>query len=133
LQFRKEDFILSHLFLWPRVVEQRKQNKKGENVNEIDEQQPSRSQIAIRLLYTILYLIVFEVLKAVFYVTVLFQYVYLFITRKYSQPLRNFSNKLAAYAFRIIRYTTLNEHVKPFPFQEFPSEMEPPQDPVRFD
>ncbi len=102
-------------------------------MSEVEEQQPSRSKIAIRLLYTVLYLVVFEVLKAVFYVTVLFQYAYLLITRKYSQPLRNFSNKLAAYAFRVIRYTTLNEQVKPFPFQEFPPELEPQQDPVRFD
>ncbi len=102
-------------------------------MNEIEEMQPSRSQIAFRLLYTVLFLIVFEVLKLVLYVTVLFQYVYLFITRKYSQPLKSFSNKLAAYAYRIIRYTTLNEHVKPFPFQEFPPEMDPPEEPVRFD
>ncbi len=102
-------------------------------MKEFEELPPSRSQIAIRLLYTILYFCAFEVLNLVFYVTVLFQYVYLLITRTYSRPLINFSNKLAVYAYRIIRYTTLNDHLKPFPFQEFPAEMEPPQEPVRFD
>ncbi len=102
-------------------------------MNEFAELPPSRAQIAIRLLYTILYLCIFEVLKLVFYITVIFQYIYLLATRNYSRPLKNFSNKLAVYAYRIIRYTTLNEHLKPFPFQEFPGEVEPAQEPVRFD
>lgn len=102
-------------------------------MNEMEQGQPSRSQIAIRLLYTILCLIAFEIVKVVLNVTVLFQYAYLLITRNYSQPLRGFSNKLATYAYRLVRYATLNEHVKPFPFQEFPSELEASRDPVVFD
>lgn len=93
----------------------------------------SRKQIGIRLLYTLLYLIIFEILKLVIQFTVVFQFIYLLITQRYSQPLKNFSNKVATYAYTIIRYATLNAHERPFPFHDFPAEMERPEEPVHFD
>ncbi len=93
----------------------------------------SRGRIGVRLLYSLVYLIILEILKFVVQITVLFQFVYLLITQKYSEPLRNFSNKVAAYTYRIIRYTTLNENRKTFPFSEFPPELERPGDSVDFD
>ena len=101
-------------------------------MNEIEEVKVTRKQIGIRFLYTLLYLVVLEVLKLVVQVTVLLQFVYLLITQKYSEPLRSFSNKLAAYAYRLVRYATLNENFRPFPFNDFPPEMEKPEDPVQF-
>ena len=91
-----------------------------------------RKNIVIRLLYTILFLIVFEILKIIIQVCVLFQYVYLLITRSYNLPIRKFSNKVAAYAYRVMRYLTLNENAKPFPFQDFPEEMAPPEETAEF-
>jgi len=104
-----------------------------ENTQEITESPVSRKNIAIRLLYTVMYLIIFEILKTIVQVVVLFQYIYLFITRKYSSPLRSFSNKVATYAYKIIRYATLNDNLGPFPFHEFPEEMEKPADHVIYD
>jgi len=91
-----------------------------------------RKQIAIRLLYTILNVVVLEILKVIIQVTVIFQYVYLFITRTYNSPIRNFSNKIATYAYRVIRYLSLNDNTIPFPFSEFPPEIEPPEQEVTF-
>lgn len=99
----------------------------------IEEGTGTRKQIGIRLLYTLLCLIVFEILKLIIQVTVLFQFVYLLITKNYSQPLKSFSNRLATYAYKVIRYVTLNDNQRPFPFSEFPAEMEKAEDPVRFD
>ena len=101
-------------------------------MNNLEDIKTPRTQIGIRLLMTILYLIIFEVLKIVIQVTVLFQFVYLLITQKYNQPLRNFSNKVATYAYKIIRYATLNDNYRPFPFSDFPSEMERPEETVTF-
>ena len=98
----------------------------------IEEAKTPRKQIAIRFLYTLLYLIVLEVIKVVVQVSVILQFVYLLITQKHSEPLRNFSNKLAAYAYRVMRYATLNENFRPFPFNDFPAEMEKPEDRVQF-
>ncbi|MEN6486934.1 MAG: DUF4389 domain-containing protein [Syntrophobacteraceae bacterium] len=102
-------------------------------MNAIEDTRPSRGAIGLRLLYTVLYLVVFEVLKWVIQVAVLFQYVYLLISRSYSMPLMNFSNKAATYAYKVMRYVTLNDTIRPFPFSDFPNEMEKPDIPVKFD
>jgi predicted membrane protein len=92
----------------------------------------SRKQIAIRLLYTILFLIVFEIVKTIVQVAVLFQYVYLLITKKHNEPVRNFSNKVTTYVYKVLRYLTLNENIKPFPFTEFPKEMDSPDSEIQY-
>lgn len=91
-----------------------------------------RKRIAIRLLYTLLNIVVLEILKLIVQVTVLFQYVYLFITRKHSEPVREFTNKVVSYNYRVMRYVTLNENTLPFPFNDFPAVLDPPESPVRF-
>lgn len=101
-------------------------------MNEVEAVTVSRKQIGIRFLYTVLYLVVLEVVKVIVQVTAVLQFIYLLLTGKYSEPLRNFSNKLAAYAYRVIRYATLNENLKPFPFNDLPAEMERPEDRVQF-
>jgi hypothetical protein len=105
---------------------------EGVIMEHLEEAKTPRTQIGIRLVLTILYLVIFEILKIVIQVTVLFQYVYLLITQKHNEPLRNFSNKVATYAYKIIRYSTLNDNHRPFPFNDFPSEMERPEEPVTF-
>jgi hypothetical protein len=95
-----------------------------DNMQEIS---TSRKYIAIRLLYTLLYLIVLEILKAMIQLSVIFQFIYLLITRKCSEPVRRFANKLTTYTYKVMRYLTLNENLRPFPFSDFPDEMEPPE------
>ena len=87
----------------------------------------TRKDIAIRFLYTLLFLIIFEIVKLIIQVAVLFQYVYLFITMGHSDPVRRFSNKVAVFTYRLIRYVTLNENARPFPFADFPQEMDEPE------
>jgi len=102
-------------------------------MSDMEEIKASRKQITVRLLFTLLFLIIFEVLKLVIQVTVVFQFVYLLITRKYSNPLRSFSNKVSTYLYKIIRYMTLNDNCRPFPFNDFPAAMEQAEEPVSFD
>lgn len=87
-----------------------------------------RKNIAIRLLYSIFFIIVFELLKLVIQFIVLFQYIYLFVTRSSNEPVRRFGNKVVSYTYRVMRYITLNDHTKPFPFGNFPDEIEPPEE-----
>lgn len=93
-------------------------------MNSVQEHSLTRKGIAIRLFVTILFFIIFEIIKLLLQVTMFFQYIYLFVAAKYSEPLRDFSNRLSAYAYRIMRYITLNENLKPFPFDTFPEAME---------
>ncbi len=93
----------------------------------------SRKKIAIRLLYTIVFLIVFEIVKIIIQVSVIFQYGCLLISKTWNTPIRNFSNKVSVYAYRVLRYVTLNENEKPFPFNNFPKEFELPDKDVFFE
>jgi hypothetical protein len=92
-----------------------------------------RKKIVVRLLYTAFFFIVFEILKIIIQVSVLFQYVYLLISKTYSDPVRNFTNKVSIYAYRVLRYVTLNENGKPYPFHDFPEELELPEEEVFFE
>ena len=92
-----------------------------------------RKKIAVRLLYTIFFLIVFEIIKIIIQVSVIFQYVYLLISKTCNNPIRNFSNKVSVYGYRVLRYVTLNENEKPFPFNDFPKEIELPEMEVFFE
>jgi predicted membrane protein len=93
----------------------------------------SRKKIAIRLLYTILFMIVFAILSIIIKVSVIFQYVYLLISKTYNNPIRNFSNKVSVYAYKVLRFVTLNENEKPYPFKDFPKEFELPDTEVLFE
>ncbi|MGB8991942.1 MAG: DUF4389 domain-containing protein [Desulfobaccales bacterium] len=93
----------------------------------------SRKQIAIRLLYTILYVAIFEVVKTIILLITIFEYFFLLITLRHNEPARTFANKVAAYGYRLMRYLTLNENQRPFPFSEFPGEIELPDEEVTFD
>ncbi|MBM4295612.1 MAG: DUF4389 domain-containing protein [Deltaproteobacteria bacterium] len=92
----------------------------------------TRKDIVIRLLLTLLFVIILEMVKCAIYLTVVFQYVYLLAAQKHSEPARAFANRLAAFAYQLIRYLTLNDNEKPFPFKTFPGEMEPPAQEVSF-
>lgn len=92
----------------------------------------ARQDIAIRLLFTILFLIVFEILKVVIQITVVIQYIYLFVTTSHSEALRKFSNKVSFYAYKVMRYLTLNENMRPYPFTSFPENVEPSESEVTF-
>ena len=99
----------------------------------MDSKKFPRKKIVIRLLYTILFFIIFEILKTIIQVSVLFQYVYLLISKTYSEPVRNSTNKVSVYAYKALRYVTLNENNKPYPFQDFPQIMELPEAEVFFE
>ncbi len=93
----------------------------------------SRTGILLRLLYTLLFLVVFEVLRFIVQLIVLVQYVLLLVTTKPNEKLRSFSNKVSVYAYRVLRYVTLNENARPYPFAEFPGDMDPPDQEVNFE
>jgi hypothetical protein len=93
----------------------------------------SRKQVAIRLLYTLLYVAIFELVKTVVLLITLFEYFFLLVTLQHNEPARAFANQVAAYGYRVMRYLTLNDNQRPFPFADFPAEIEPPDAEVRFD
>ena len=93
----------------------------------------SRTQIVIRLLYTVLFLIVFGIVHFLINLATIFEYIVLLITLKPNEPVRRFANQVAAYGYRVMRYLTLNDNTRPFPFSELPQDMEPPVSEVKFE
>lgn len=55
-----------------------------------------------------------------------FSLLYTLITRRRpARTVRDVSNKLAVYYYRILRYLTYNESAPPFPFADLPDALEP--------
>jgi hypothetical protein len=102
-------------------------------MNEIVLVSITRGQIVTRLLFTLLYAAIFCVVKFLILATTLFQFVYLLVALKHSEPVRVFANRLVSYAYRVWRYITLNANMRPFPFAGFPEELEPPESAVSFE
>ncbi len=94
---------------------------------------PSRLSIALRFVFSLFFLLVFEVVRLVLQVALLYQYVHLFATRRHSELVRTFCNRVTVYSYKILRYATLNENEKPFPLNSYPEDLEPPEAEVRFD
>ena len=102
-------------------------------MNDQPQEVAARSQIAIRLLLTILFIPIYGICNALVVVTTVFQFAMLFITLKHSEPVRAFANRVISYAYRVWRYVSLNSSQRPFPFAEFPADLEPPEAEVRFE
>jgi hypothetical protein len=94
---------------------------------------PSRPQIAIRLLYTLIYVAIFEVVKAIIVLITVFEFFFLLLTLRHNEATRTFGNQVATYGYRVMRYLTLNENQRPFPYAEFPTAVEPPDEGVKFE
>ncbi len=93
---------------------------------------PQRGAILLRLVISVVLLIALEVLVMLVQLIVIFQYILLLITRSRSEPLRRFSNKISLYGYKLLRYMTLNDNIRPFPFSDFPATPENPCKHVEF-
>ena len=81
-----------------------------------------RTTILKRFAVTLVCMIFFEVAGFIIQLAILFQYGFLLIAKKRSEPLRVFCNTLSQYVYRLARYNTLNDNDKPFPFAKFPED-----------
>ncbi len=86
----------------------------------------ARGDTVIRILLTVLFAVVGNVLNPILGVIVIFSLAYALITQEPpSRRVRQFANRVIAYSYRIRRYVTYNESTVPFPFSEFPAGLEP--------
>jgi hypothetical protein len=104
----------------------------GNTMTRLDPSRPSRADVAIRLLYTLVTLLALEICKVLALVAVIVQYALLLITGRHSEPLRRFANSVAFYAYRCLRYAGLCENPKPFPFASLPDNPEKMVETIRF-
>ena len=85
-----------------------------------------RGDTAVRLGLTLFFVLVNGVLNSILGVTVVFELLWALVAKLPPSPqVRSFANRLVAYQYRVRRYMTYNESVVPFPFGDFPDELEP--------
>jgi len=87
-----------------------------------------RVDTAIRLLLSLLFLVIAEVAQTVLGILVAFSLLFAFVTgERPSEAVRNLSNQVTAYMYRVYRYLTYNDSRAPFPFHELGGALEPPR------
>jgi hypothetical protein len=85
-----------------------------------------RTDTLLRAGLSLLFAIIMSVVDTVLIALVFFSLIYAFVTRQPPNPqVRSFSNRVVSYAYRVYRYLTYNEARAPFPFGDFPEEVEP--------
>ena len=99
---------------------------------EIEATKISRKRIAIRLVFSILFFIVLEILKTILQLATLFQYIYLLVMLDTNRPVQRFTNKLVTYTYQVLRYAGLAGNETPFPLGDFPPEKDPPAEELHF-
>jgi hypothetical protein len=93
---------------------------------EHDETRIERQDTLMRILYTVIFFFIGRLVLAAIGLVVIFELIYTLVTM--SAPnlrVREFGNRAVAYLYRIHRYLTHNEAELPFPFSDFPKELEP--------
>ena len=85
----------------------------------------SRGDTGLCILFTLLFFIVARLVEGMLAVLILFELATVLITqREPSEALRRFANHAISYLVRIGRYITYNDDRAPFPFDEFPAELD---------
>jgi hypothetical protein len=91
-----------------------------------EERQIERGETGVRILLTLLYIVIARVVETVLLVLILFGLVYALILKEPpGERVRAFGNRTLCYFSRMLRFLTYNEHQAPFPFSDFPRELEP--------
>ena len=90
----------------------------------------ARKDIALRLIYILLFAVIIGLLEGIVLLVILVQCAYTLVTTRHHPGIRDFSNKLVGYIYRVLRYMTLNENRKPYPLGDFPQDIERPDSTV---
>lgn len=91
-----------------------------------DETPIERKETGIRILLSLLFGVIAHVVGTVLGVVVLFELGFVLITKRPpSERVRLFANRTLSYLYHVVRYLTYNAPEPPFPFSDFPPELEP--------
>jgi len=79
------------------------------------------SNIWMRLLFMLLFTLIFCISRVIIGAVVVVQFLWVLFTGSKNNPLLSFGSQLAAYIYQIYRYLSFNTEKRPFPFDDFPS------------
>ncbi len=93
------------------------------------EQQMNDSSRWVRLLYMILFAVLYKVAEFIMWVVVLFQAIVNLVTGGSNERALKFGKQLSVYVYGVWAYLTYNTEKKPFPFSDWPTTTSPPSTP----
>ena len=96
-------------------------------------EKPPRLKIFVRFMFTMLFMMILEIIRVVIQLFVVFQYIYMFITGSPNESVRNFMSRLAAYQYSVTRYIGVLDNSKPFPLGELTTRVDAPEETVSFE
>ena len=86
----------------------------------------SRSDVIIRLIYTLVFTLIIGVIDTLLVIIVAFQLLFSLITQTLpTARVQGFANSVIAFYYQVLRYITHNDSVIPFPFSDLPDPVEP--------
>jgi len=86
----------------------------------------SRSDVVIRIVYSLVFVVVVGILDTLLAVIVVFQLLFSLVTQTLpTRRLQRFANSVVAFYYQVLRYLTHNDSVIPFPFSDLPEPLEP--------
>lgn len=86
-----------------------------------------RRETGMRILLSVLFLFIMNIGHAVVGAVTLFSLIFVLITKRPpGHQVKQFANRTVSYLYRMLRYLTYNDNEPPFPFADFPQELEPP-------
>jgi len=80
------------------------------------------SSVWKRLLFMILFSILYSAAEVVLAVVVLYQFLSILITADKNEKVLSFGAQISTYAYQIFSYLTFNTENKPFPMSDWPSD-----------
>jgi hypothetical protein len=92
---------------------------------EILQQNLKRGEIWLRLLFLILFAVIYGIAEIVLGAVVLLQFGFVLITAERNPRLLRFGAELSRFMYQIFLFVTFNTDQKPFPFAEWPKETPP--------
>ena len=90
-------------------------------------QQVDDSSRWVRLLYMVVFAVLFKAAEFVMWVVVLFQIVVTLVTGSPNERALKFGMQLSVYVYGLWAYLTYNTEKKPFPFSDWPTTTSPPR------
>jgi len=82
----------------------------------------TNTNVWLRLLYMVLFSILYWAAEAILGVVIVFQFLFLLITGNKNDKVLAFGAQLSTYAYQIFRYLTFNSEEQPFPLGEWPND-----------
>lgn len=81
------------------------------------------TNVWLRLLYMLLFVIIYSVAEVVLAVVIFFQFLSVLFTGNKNEKVLSLGSQLSTFVYQVFSYLTYNSEVRPFPFSDWPSDV----------